>query len=80
MYTQHHTHARAHGRTQDVLKAVNFVHLSGNMHNTVVAAPSRYMEPAPHLRATLQRYARDVAWACATAKDHTAVPISHLYV
>lgn len=44
---------------EDVLKAINNVHMSGRMHSEVLKEPSKYMLPAPHLRLTLQRF-RDV--------------------
>ena len=40
-------------------QAVNNAHVSGKMHSAVLANPSKYMLPAPHLRLTLQRF-RDV--------------------
>ncbi len=44
---------------EDVLKAVNYVHMSGKMHSAVVKDLPTYMLPAPHLRETLTRF-RDV--------------------
>lgn len=44
---------------EDVLKAINYVHTSGNMHKEVVKDPPTYMMPSPHLRETLTRF-RDV--------------------
>lgn len=44
---------------EDILSAINQVHISGRMHSAILQDPKTYLRPSPHLRETLQRF-RDV--------------------